>query len=174
MNYDCYKCLPNGTCTECNSDNFRVLNEGRCVAMEGYFDDGTNSPLAKLCNPNCKACIASAAHCTICFSGSFLNSSKNCQPCAENCEVCTNTTICTKCNALSSLNASNSCEISINCSLITNCILCNVTKGCMQCSIGYNLINLASCVSVCGDGVKLSFENCDDNNSNSTDGCKNC
>ena len=72
------------------------------------------------------------------------------------------------------LDASNSCVSTINCSLITNCALCNITNGCMQCSMGYNLTNLTSCASVCGDGVKLSFENCDDNNSNSTDGCKNC
>ena len=174
--YDCYKCLANGTCTVCsNSTDFRVLSPaGRCVAMDGYFDDGTNNPLAKPCDHNCKTCVTSAVQCTSCFSGHFVNSSTKCEPCAANCEDCTSATICTKCVAMYELDASNGCVSSINCSLITNCVLCNISNGCMQCSIGYNLTNITNCASVCGDGVKLSFENCDDNNSNSTDGCDNC
>ena len=85
--YDCYKCLANGTCTVCsNSTDFRVLNAaGRCVAMDGYFDDGSNNPLAKPCDPNCKTCVTSAVQCTACFSGSFVNSSTKCEMCAVNC-----------------------------------------------------------------------------------------
>lgn len=57
--YDCYQCSLSGTCTACSAAiDYRQLNSssGRCVAMDGYYDDGINST-AQPCSSDCLHCI---------------------------------------------------------------------------------------------------------------------
>jgi len=58
------------------------------------------------------------------------------------------------------------------------CLTCNSVAGvvsCLTCSSGYapSTTNSTICVSVCGDGVLVGTEVCDDGNLNTGDGCDN-
>lgn len=119
--YDCWKCVSNGTCTSCNGTaDFRTLNAatGRCAASDGYYDDGTNSSVAKPCNSNCKTCSGTDTFCQSCYSGFYLNSNA-CSPCPGNCSICSSGTACSNCSTYFKLDVSNACVPSINCSAIS-------------------------------------------------------
>lgn len=63
----------------------------------------------------------------------------------------------------------------LDCSVVTNCITCNYSTqiNCLTCNAGYYLTGNA-CQSLCGDGLRVPSENCDDGNANSTDACVSC
>ncbi len=58
--YDCLKCEDNiNICSKCSSEaDFRIMNTltNRCDPIIGYYDDGTNSSIAKMCDINCYTC----------------------------------------------------------------------------------------------------------------------
>jgi cysteine-rich repeat protein len=88
--------------------------------------------------------------------------------CPDTCLQCTSATTCTQCINGSYILINASCVV--DCSSISNCIDCDLGPICKNCSSYYQLSS-NSCVSICGDGVLLSGEQCDDNNTDSNDGC---
>lgn len=50
-----------------------------------------------------------------------------------------------------------------------------ISKGCSNCLIvlGYKC-DSQKCTPICGDGIILEGETCDDGNMNTFDGCSNC
>ena len=144
--------------------------------MTGYFSGGGGGGSVSSCNGNCYTCSLSATNCTSCRSGSYLDSSNVCSPCIANCQSCSTGTSCSVCISYYALdNTNTSCVSTINCSTISNCQSCNTANGCTQCDVGYSATNIVTCSAVCGDGIKLSFEACDDHNNVSGDGCSsNC
>jgi cysteine-rich repeat protein len=174
--YDCYQCNSSGLCTTCsNSTDFRVMNSStnRCNPMPGYYDEGTNNSTAKPCNSNCKTCITTSIYCTSCNPKFYLIPNE-CIPCMTNCQVCTSGTSCDTCDPNYAFDSgASACVLTINCSDIAYCTTCNNTNGCTQCVSGYNATNITACSPVCGDGIKLPNEDCD--NGNTGNGCNsNC
>jgi len=70
--------------------------------------------------------------------------------------------------------ANNTCTI--DCSLVNYCASCNFTStiNCLTCLNGFYLSS-NTCSSLCGDGILVSTEQCDDHNTANGDGCSaNC
>ena len=153
-NYDCLKCLSNGTCTTCdNATDHRVLDTstGRCVPDVGYYDSGV--AVALPCDSNCLTCSGASTTCTSCHPANYLSGSV-CNPCSANCSYCTNGTACNTCDTGYTTDASGNCILSgYNCSTISNCQTCTFLGGCSVCDMGYNLISVTQCSTVCGDGL---------------------
>lgn len=87
------------------------------------------------------------------------------------CYSCSNSSSCDTCNTNYNYSITNfSCYL--DCSPITYCATCSLTTSlnCLQCSIGYSVRN-NSCLPVCGDGILVIEENCDDGNLKNGDGC---
>ncbi|CAD8179767.1 unnamed protein product [Paramecium pentaurelia] len=57
-------------------------------------------------------------------------------------------------------------------SCVKNCFICEFGK-CIQCLIGYKLKS-QHCQPICGDGLTLDSEQCDDGNNDKFDGCYKC
>lgn len=179
VNYDCYQCSSAGACTVCsNSSDFRVMNTStnRCDPMPGYYDVGSNNSMAQPCSNSCKTCEVASNLCRSCFDGFYYDGATSCISCMANCLTCSSGITCTTCkNGYIFDNGAGACVLNINCSTIGNCTTCTSTTGCTQCVSGYNATNITTCSPVCGDGVKLPFENCDDGNAVNGDGCSlNC
>lgn len=149
--------------------------------------------------PNCAKCI-DKNNCTICVPNYYSSNPKTCVLCSTviiHCANCTDPTFCTQCNqGFQFDNATKKCicsvgtEITNTCTTIIGCIsshyidnilkclACDTTKNfryennACPCFIGYKLLpNALICTPVCGDGKKLSIEQCDDGNILSGDGC---
>jgi hypothetical protein len=152
-NYDCLKCLANGTCTSCDSTNdHRDLSAGRCVPQTGYYDNGVAVALS--CTSSCLTCVNASTTCTSCHSGFYLSSSA-CQPCIANCAACTNGTGCGTCSAGYTPDGSGVCVGNFNCSVISHCFNCSIADGCLDCDPGFNLTSPALCDPICGDSLVL-------------------
>jgi cysteine-rich repeat protein len=101
-------------------------------------------------------------------------SSSVCAPCSLGCLTCSSASACSSCAPLylPSSNANGSfCEA--DCSGIANCTLCHVSSNatlCDACTVGRGVSN-NTCSPVCGDGVLLGSEECDDGNIMNGDGC---
>lgn len=104
-NYDCSKCLGNGSCTSCNTATNRYLDSTteRCLPLSGHYDDGI-STVAPLCEPTCLTCNGgSSANCMSCSVGRVIDAGK-CTACAaaagvgcSECAVSGSNFTCTKC-----------------------------------------------------------------------------
>ena len=128
--------------------------------------------------------------CTLCKTNTFLNSSNLCQLCPLNyCTQCANLTACQTCNssAKATKYTNNLCYL---CN-VANCIMCNADNVCVTCSTGYFVISGSCetcatsctcegwvlpkvngvCSTLCGDGIIVGNEKCDDGNTNDHDGC---
>jgi cysteine-rich repeat protein len=168
--YDCYYCSYNGSCSTCNDTlDFRYMNTAtmRCLPLPGYYDAGV-SQAAPCLATSCLTCVTTATKCLSCYPGKFL-SGNTCITCMANCANCTTATNCITCNTFYVFSNS-TCQP--NCSNITNCLTCNVTTDiiCSSCATGYSLVN-NTCIQVCGDGMLMTPEACDDGNTNPGDGC---
>ena len=54
----------------------------------------------------------------------------------------------------------------------TNCFMCSTALICTSCNPGYYLNSTTStCSSICGDGMLVVEEDCDDSNTDNGDGC---
>ncbi|CAD8155199.1 unnamed protein product [Paramecium pentaurelia] len=122
-------------------------------------DDGNHS------KDECISCIFSHSYCfnslcTLCemgqckncIDGYYLNLNNHCDKCDSYCKTC-------------QIKANN-CQ---------SCILYNENLSCIICEsrLGYQIKD-GICQNICGDGLQVDNEQCDDGNENSGDGCFNC
>ncbi|CAD8157663.1 unnamed protein product [Paramecium pentaurelia] len=96
----------------------------------------------------CTAC--DAGQCTACIDGFYLTQESICLPCDPSCKKC--------------INKSDTCT---DCMVYQNdgsgCVMCNQDQG-------YQ-VQGDQCVNICGDGIKVQNEQCDDGNLDNNDGC---
>ncbi len=122
------------------------------------------------CDGSCKTCENASVFCTSCFDGDYLNVN-SCVPCMNNCTICINGSFCSNCSNGLVHDGMGGCVGGYDCSSISNCVICDSINGCSQCSLGYSLANASTCSGVCGDGIWIPSEECDDNNTANGDGC---
>ena len=169
--YDCLACTSGTTCSTCDSTtDKRQLVSLRCAALPGYYDDGTNNPIAQPCSSPCMTCVTSATYCLSCNSGYYLSGSicLSCSAAIPSCTTCTNSTFCTlcsgggngttctSCTANQYLNAANTC---ITCSsVIANCQSCTSSTQCTLCKTSFTLYSGTNCS--CASNQYLSNSTC--------------
>ncbi|CAD8148962.1 unnamed protein product [Paramecium octaurelia] len=101
-------------------------------------------------NPLCTQC--EMGQCRNCIDGYYLNINSHCDRCDSSCKTC---------------------SVRAN-----NCLSCNLQNEDLPCAIceiylGYQIKD-GQCLNICGDGLRVSNEQCDDGNENPGDGCFNC
>ena len=84
---------------------------------------------------------------------------------------CSNLVSCSLCRTYYVWNVSASGCVP-NCTNVTDCISCFVSTiiNCTGCLDGFK-VDTAVCVNICGDGLIVANEQCDDNNTFAGDGC---
>ncbi|CAK86800.1 unnamed protein product (macronuclear) [Paramecium tetraurelia] len=143
-----------------NNQNIIECDDGNDLPRDGCFNNyieqywyctpksQSQYSLCSRCHANCIYCSSNSI-CELCLDGYYINNG-DCLQCQSQCK---------KCNKFSSF-----------------CLECsdksqNPTNGiCQKCQSGYYLIH-DTCQSVCGDGIVVGDEECDDSNNNSLDGC---
>lgn len=172
---NCLLCTMASGCSNC-SLGFNLTNSTACNSVCGdgvkaaseACDDG-NTQNGDGCSSNCT--IESAYYCVL--SGVI----SNCSNCSLHCSACTAQINCQSCyNPYLLDNTNTSCVP--NCTLVSQCLTCHEINGnqtyCDSCNPGYQPIN-GTCSIVCGDGYRMSPEECDDHNTANNDGCSsNC
>lgn len=115
--------------------------------------------------PNCVGC-SSETVCTNCVSGFSLDSISQRCVCAVGIEVTGTCTTIVGCISSHYINS------------VLKCLACDASRNFYYsnyncpCVIGYVLQpNANTCTAVCGDGRKVSVEECDDGNKENNDGC---
>ena len=139
----------------------------RCLPLPGYYNIGVSQAVPCVAT-NCLTCT-SATSCLSCYPAKYL-SGTTCLNCMANCVNCTSAITCITCNTYY-IFSTGMCRP--NCTLVTNCATCSVIGtgiNCLTCTTGYSVFN-NTCISICGDGVVVAPEVCDDGNTNSSDGC---
>ncbi|CAD8057334.1 unnamed protein product [Paramecium sonneborni] len=171
--YKCqYSCLPN--CPLCI--------QGQCVddgntCNEGYYFDTQKAECYNICGDG----ILSLPD-EDCDNGTLFNiqddQCQNCKIiCAKSCQVCNLNNQCISCKKNYELLDGKCYPKDFNQHLckIDNCDYCEDTQ-CITCSIGftYHIIQ-NECQPICGDGIIIDKEQCDDGNLINGDGCdQNC
>ena len=140
------------------------------VVAEEVCDDGNtvdNDGCSSLCILEPKFNCANVT-----LNGSLMT---ECSPCMANCDSClTSVSDCDICSALYlyTLDAAGNVSCLIDCSNYPNCKSCDTNK-CTLCIRGFGPANSYLCEPICGDGVEMNGEQCDDNNTVNNDGCSN-
>lgn len=99
--YDCATCVNGTTCSTCNATlDFRALDltTQRCLPLPGYYDDGTNNPIAKICSLPCVTCSGAATYCLTCVNDTLFPNNGVCTLCSSTmigCITCNNSITCT-------------------------------------------------------------------------------
>jgi cysteine-rich repeat protein len=139
---------------------------------------------------NSTSCTYNCTSINGCSSCSVLNSQIACNTCStnyrlvspSNCTlICNNIfTFCSQCNLTDCFLCdnpyylANSTSCSFNCSSINFCSNCSVVNNqiqCDSCITGFQPDSSYNCFPICGDGLVLGNEECDDANTNNGDGC---
>lgn len=193
IGFICEKCGEN--CLECRDSNRlncvhcehgTFLLEGQCVSMcpNGYFSDHSLNKCTKCEIQGCSKCDEQNS-CTMCEDNKLiLNSScvekcpmgyrqdgRTCEKCtSENClKCCSNSAICTQCEANSYLNDDFTClktcpdgkfayELSKTCQPCDqSCKKCTDSQICTECATGFYLLG-NTCVSKCPEGTIRNIE----------------
>ncbi|CAD8123717.1 unnamed protein product [Paramecium sonneborni] len=185
----CNQCLSDTHCLECVIENKRVLQNGQCVCLEGYYSE--------ISNPVCQKC-KSQLTCQCTSGTSYDLSSNSCTACHSTCLTCFNTKIngCLSCDLTKNrilkglkcsckpgyYEQSNSC---LSCPTTKNSSLTQCFKLCLNntliwhsvtcesCDPGFKLV-LGECMPVCGDFQIVGYEECEDGNNDLDDLCFNC
>ncbi|CAD8065678.1 unnamed protein product [Paramecium sonneborni] len=199
--FSCLECSKNtsSSCTRCPTTREPLFNvnsiEFQCKCRRGYYEsngqlclncnDYINPPKTHSCYSNCGdgiiqwnedcddgnnnyrdncykclngnsfcldyTCIAcDAGRCTSCIDGFYLSQESICEPCNSSCKTCINKPDnCTDCMIYKSDGS--------------GCVMCNEDQGFQ--------IQGDQCINICGDGILVLNEQCDDGNQKSNDGC---
>ena len=154
-----------GNCYTCPINE--VAQNDRCVCKPGYQRNGLFCELQCsaneiVINGRCAVCAlntvfdAKAGAC-VCKEGFFMNTAGVCE------QIILPPVTCRPDQYYSSTLGCLACP--------AGCASCNNANVCTSCvQEGYAPVG-AVCQPKCGDGIKLSFEACDDGNSRSGDGC---
>lgn len=143
----CYNCTSSTVCVQCNL---------------GYYIDAL-SRCTVCSDPHCTSCNSSSV-CQVCDSDYNLSNNNTTCVCKQGwvvTDVCINVIGCL--TAVKIANAS-TC---IFCDSVNNFV---VSSGGCSCRTGYKQSG-NNCTTVCGDGLTISPEQCDDGNTASGDGC---
>ncbi|KAL4490890.1 hypothetical protein ABPG72_008626 [Tetrahymena utriculariae] len=119
----CDECFGSSTncINSCNPSDFRVLDNNRCVCMQGYYEiyelDGTPKKQCSPCNYTCLGCVENSSKCTSCKlsntfrvdqinqnqcpcqDGYYDSGQAECSKCNYTCSKCSNQNNCTSCAA---------------------------------------------------------------------------
>ncbi|CAD8153745.1 unnamed protein product [Paramecium octaurelia] len=196
-NDGCYQCkrVCRDDCLNCSSDGLKCLEcqvgfqpfDYYCknICGDGYLaidpfnrntekcDDFNSTDFdgcSKLCKFQCQTTLCKTCvnnKCLECIDNYYLDKNKN--KCIELCNdnIIVGQEICEDMNSLLYDGCYN-CQLSCQ----SSCQNCSI-NGCLSCLQGYRLIgNL--CQSICGDGLKVPEEDCDDGNLIPFDGCHGC
>lgn len=163
----------------CETCFANALDKLECSACkDGYYltiDHLTSKPVCKLCLNlvnYCRTC--STTQCFSCSSPYVLGSDGTCSQCVPGYELvsgfCTNIPGCRSVTKLS-----NGKEVCVACIQELHFVFNNALQKCV-CAEGFkefNMVNvLPKCVPNCGDGLVVhAFEECDDKNEITGDGC---
>ncbi|CAD8071405.1 unnamed protein product [Paramecium sonneborni] len=197
----CLECSQNNStsCTRCPTTREPSINDNAhefsCKCRRGYYESGNqlclscndyiNPPINHYCyskcgdgiiqwnedcddgnnnyRDNCYKCLngnsfcldytctgCDAGQCIGCIDGFYLTQESICEPCDSSCKTC--------------INKSDNCT---DCMIYQNdgsgCIMCNQDQG-------FQILD-NQCINICGDGIKVSNEQCDDGNLKPNDGC---
>ncbi|XP_067430805.1 proprotein convertase subtilisin/kexin type 5 [Thunnus thynnus] len=178
----CAKCTgpQSEDCISCVAS--RALDEGRCVleCAKGKYQSGGR---CHLCDHTCATCVdAGPANCTSCdtdkfgmerylFEGQCLDTcpeafyhtkERSCEPCSDNCKLCTSSAHCLKCN--SSYYISDGVCAKLECGEgevedpdYDDCMACE--EGCRQCVL-YNPRHCLSCIEGFYNFQDGCYKNC--------------
>jgi proprotein convertase subtilisin/kexin type 5 len=132
--YTCKTCPHGHSCDSCDSTiNHRFLNPitMNCDPLNGYYDDGTNNPVAQICHYSCKTCV-NGITCTACDSSHFRvynSATQLCDAipgyfddgvnsisskCLYSCLTCSDGTTCDSCDLTTSHRVLNSMKLMCN------------------------------------------------------------
>lgn len=188
----------NITCTFCGTAiSFcgACSNGTECESCQlGYFLEANNTLCTACPITGCLNCT-DAATCVECQSGYYLSGTTCIQCSTDHCTNCPNSTTCLACDTDFELTNSNTtcscisgwevtdvcvsvtgCSTAVKVSSVATCIFCNAVEhftlngSICSCRTGYSQSGSA-CNTVCGDGLVLGSEGCDDGNTVSGDGC---
>ncbi|CAD8090863.1 unnamed protein product [Paramecium sonneborni] len=172
--YNCATCSF-GICHQCQSGYNLVENkcENNCgdaiITEVEQCDDGNSEAFDGCyecsfdCSRQCELCVK--GKCEICQQGYEFNNG-NCLPICGDGIV----TIDEDCDDQNSLKFDSCNQCKYECD--QNCIFCEFGK-CIFCSNGFYLQGQI-CLSICGDGLIVGNEQCDDSNLIDEDGCFEC
>jgi hypothetical protein len=183
---NCQKCATATTCDTCSSGNYKKA-DGTCAVCSTINAECATCSDEKTCLTcsNSKvpifpytSCVAS---CGTGYYSSTFNSNNVCDPCPDNCDACSSSTVCTTCKTgylkavpgdycVSTSDCSGglscyeedgtTCVISEtlceNCS-IDNCETCLVSGKCLKCSEGFYVrkSDSSACVETCNSITQL-------------------
>jgi proprotein convertase subtilisin/kexin type 5 len=178
------------SCTSLNTYCLTCSSSSVCDSCGFSLTPSGNSCTWSCADVNCVTCsfdTTNGIYCVNCASGFIVNSSNQlqCIPCPSGTFYSPSPASCVSCTSLnaycltcSSSSVCDSCEYSLTpsgnactpvCSDV-NCVTCAFTipKGiyCSACVSGYtvNPSNLLQCIPLCGDGILIGSEVCDDGN----------
>ncbi|CAK66455.1 unnamed protein product (macronuclear) [Paramecium tetraurelia] len=184
---DCLRCSSDGiTCLECKVIGFQPVSYYcKNICGDGYLAidpynrnteecddynlvnfDGCSNECKFQCQITiCKTCINNK--CLECIDTYYLDQKRN--KCIE---LCNDNIIIgqEKCEDMNNslYDGCYNCQLSCQ----PSCLICTI-NGCQSCLNGYRLVG-NQCQNICGDGLKVPGEDCDDANLESFDGCHGC
>ncbi|CAD8168392.1 unnamed protein product [Paramecium octaurelia] len=143
-----------------NNQNIIECDDGNDLPRDGCFNNyieqywyctprsQSQYSVCSRCHTNCIYCSLNSI-CELCIDGYYINNG-DCLQCQSQCKSCNQfSSFCLECSDKSQ----------------------NPINGiCQKCKSGYYLIH-DTCQSVCGDGIVVGEEECDDSNNNNLDGC---
>ncbi|CAD8078874.1 unnamed protein product [Paramecium primaurelia] len=155
-------------CLECNYEN------GKCIkCREGLIPE--NNYCKNICGDGIIVSAIDIPFTEECDDGNLIDF----DGCSKTCLFqCQNTSICDDCKNTKCFHCINKYKLNINlhrCECDYSCQLCDLIsgQGCLQCKPGFKLID-RECVTICGDSLITTFEQCDDGNMIFGDGCHQC
>ncbi|KAM3140070.1 hypothetical protein pb186bvf_007870 [Paramecium bursaria] len=161
---NCFQCRMNDQFLyqECQNQNCLIqdiqCNDYNDVSRDGCYNNkieiyyGCYNNLCFKCPSNCQKCslINNQIICDLCDDNYYKNQYQCIQCNDPFCKKCTSKSVCIQC-------------LNNNIPIDNSCLNCNNTIGLYSTKNG--------CISICGDSIKSSTEECDDGNTLSYDGC---